>query len=186
MQQVIRNARLQHSEQRFRYFRLPPLMIITLLLCAIFLSIILTVNVLAKHIGAPFLADPFDAYAHLFPGQLLNPHSLETTGYTCRLSPEPTPADVSEYCSRTLQTGPFSGVSVAMGDGTIMALHLVMQESRLTVDDLASRWGNPEIFRFKQWMAVRWYDSNVLRTGWIHIERSNHIQTLTQISFTLK
>ena len=156
----------------------------TLLLIVSFSMAVVVVSTVAKRLGEAFLSDPFVAFVDVFPGQSIDARLLEAEGFSCQLDSQPSPADINEYCSWDLLTGPFSHVGVIIWDGTVMRLGLTIRENLLTVDDLVLLWGNSEIFINRDRALVRWADPGVIRTGWSHKGRLTPFQTLSAISFS--
>lgn len=90
------------------------------------------------------VSDLFLAYVNVFPGQPASATALEEHGFLCFMDTLPSPADASEYCSSTPQTGLFSRMNVTIWDGVVTRVEFTVNENLLSVGHLALLWGRPE------------------------------------------
>ena len=186
MQQVIHGVHRPHFDHPISHFSISsPRTFIALLLIVGFLTAALVVNALARYVSDPDLPDLFVAYTDFFPGQSVDARMLETEGFSCYADTLPSSADITERCTRILQTGPFSHISVTLWDGVIKWLDLRVREHGLTVGDLALRWGCPEVRVSGKWVSLNWFKHHVTGLGWSPNGRFTYFQTLSHITFAI-
>ncbi len=186
MQQVIQGVhRPQFDHPISRFSTSSPRTFIVLVLVVGFLSAMLLVNTLAKHVIDPYPPDLFASFTDLFPGQSIDVRMLETEGYSCYTDTLPSSADITERCTQDLQTGLFSHISVTIWDGVVKWLDLGVREHGLTVGDLSLRLGCPEVSVSGQWVGLNWFNHHITGSGWSYNGRFTYYQALSQVSFAL-
>jgi len=186
MEQIKRGVNRSHFVHPIWHFSTSsPRIFITLLLLVSFFTAALAVNTLAKHFSDPYLPDLFTAFTDFFPGQSLDARILEAEGFTCYFDTLPSPSDITERCTRVLQTGPFSHISVTIWDGIIKWFDLSVRAHGLTVGDLSLRWGCPKVRVSGNWVSFNWVNRHVTGSGWSYNGRFTYFQLLSQVSFTM-
>jgi hypothetical protein len=157
----------------------------TFLLFVSLSTVILVVNVLAKHLNAHDLPDPFIAFANVMPGQSMDTLKLEAQGFSCHDNTLPSPADISQDCMRAVPTGSFSHINLTIWDGVIQWLDLKVREHDLNVGDLSLRWGSPEVRIEGNWVHLSWPNRHVTGLGWSHNGQFTYFQALSYITFVV-
>ena len=186
MQQIIRSAIQARPARRTPYFRLPPLLSISMLLVIGFLLTVITLRTVANQLSDRSLSEPFAPYADIFPGQHVDARQLETQGFSCRPDSRPAPSDTSEECLQRLQTGPLTYVSVTLWDGIVQQLNFAVRENALAIGDLILLWGTPENAIRGKWMTSSWRTPDtIIRIGWALRVRFSQFQTIKVISFEI-
>ncbi len=156
---------------------------ITLLVFISLSTIVLVVYAIAKQLDKPVLPDPFTIFANVLPGQTIDTRKLEAQGYLCHESLLPSPADISQDCTRSLPIGMFSQINLTIWDGIIKWLDLQVHDNDLCVGDLSLQWGSPEIHVEGIWMNVRWSNLHVTGLGFSYNGQFTYFQALSHITF---
>lgn len=187
MEQTVVGAQQSHFVRRFFHFKAYPSIIAgaTFLLMVTLVAVTLVVSAVAKRLGDQPLSDPFTAFANVFPGQSLDTRTLIAQGFSCKLDSQPSPADVSELCTRTLASSLFSTINLTVWDGVVKWLDLKVRENDLRVGDLSLQWGSPEVRIEGTWVHLSWPNHHVTGLGLTYNGRFTYFQVLSHVTFAV-
>lgn len=139
MEQIIRERTYRQLESCPPRLRPSPLLLIVFILLIGFAAVTMAVRLVAQYSIAP--ANPFPAYADVFPGQPVS--AVKARPFSCwsdyKYYHNPTEGDdpTAESCIFTPASGIFSSVQVIISEGIIRQSIFLMRDSTLQVGDLA-------------------------------------------------
>jgi hypothetical protein len=159
MEQTTLRRALPKSTAHTIRFHLPIYVLIPFYLFVGILMITVSCIILARREAPP---DPFSAYASVLSGQL-DPSMIcnavrhvgdEENGIVARYE-----------CSSFAQSGPFSRVTVVIGEGSYSA-YFTIRDRAVTLGDLGLLWGKPDLEQLSERMtSLTWPDREI--SAWV-------------------